>query len=137
MDNIDSKQESCLLKIEFSKLMDLRIDYVFKLVFGSSDTRFLISLLNAVFANKKIPRIVKSLIIVNPYIEKHTKEDKLSILDIRALLDDGSTVLIEMHLYGLRDLKFKTIRSWSRAYGEELKVGKSTQLSRLSYASLL
>jgi predicted transposase/invertase (TIGR01784 family) len=44
-------------------------------------------------------------------------------LDIRAELDDGSNILIEMHLYGLGELKAKTIRSWARAYGEELEPG--------------
>ena len=45
-------------------------------------------------------------------------------------MDDGTTVLIEMHLYDLDDLKYKTIRSWARTYGEELKEGAeySTQL---------
>ncbi|MCL2361762.1 MAG: Rpn family recombination-promoting nuclease/putative transposase, partial [Defluviitaleaceae bacterium] len=49
--------------------------------------------------------------------------DKLSILDIRAELDDGTTILIEMHMYGLGELKAKTIRSWARVYGEDLEVG--------------
>jgi predicted transposase/invertase (TIGR01784 family) len=112
------------MEIDFSRLMDLRVDYAFKLLFGSGDTRFLISLLNAIFANKKLPRVIKSLTVVNPYLEKHSKGDKLSILDIRAQLDDGMTILIEMHVYDLGDLKYKTIRSWARAYGEELKAGK-------------
>jgi predicted transposase/invertase (TIGR01784 family) len=85
----------------------------------------LISLLNAIFANKKFPRIIKSLTIVNPYLEKHSKEDKLSILDIRAQLDDDTTILVEMHLYDIDDLKYKTIRSWARTYGEEIKSGES------------
>ena len=51
--------------------MDLRVDYAFKLIFGTSDSVFLISLLNAIFANKRIPRTIKSLMIVNPYLEKH------------------------------------------------------------------
>ncbi|MCL2088979.1 MAG: Rpn family recombination-promoting nuclease/putative transposase [Oscillospiraceae bacterium] len=123
MDNTERKQEKWLMDIDFSKLMDLRVDYAFKLIFGSGDTRFLISLLNAIFANKKIPRKIKSLTIINPYLEKHTKEDKLSILDMRARLDDGTTILIEMHLYDLDDLKYKTIRSWARAYGEEINSG--------------
>lgn len=120
----DAKQSKGLSEIDFSQLMDLRVDFAFKLTFGSGDTMFLISLLNAVFANKKIPRVIKSLMIVNPYLEKHTKGDKLSILDIRAKLDDGMTILIEMHLYDLDDLKYKTIRSWARTYGEELKEGE-------------
>jgi len=123
MDNTERKQGKWLLDIDFSRLMDLRVDYAFKLIFGSGDTLFLISLLNAIFANKKIPRVIKSLTIVNPYLEKHSKGDKLSILDIRAQLDDGATVLIEMHLYDLDDLKYKTIRSWARTYGEEIKSG--------------
>ena len=42
---------------------------------------------------------------------------------IRAELEDGTTILIEMHIYGLGELKAKTIRSWARAYGEDLEVG--------------
>jgi len=105
--------------------MDLRIDYAFKLLFTKGDPRLLISLLNAIFANKKINRIIKSLTIKNPYLDKESGEDKLSILDIRAELNDGTAVLVEMHLYGLGELKAKTIRSWARAYGEELEAGKS------------
>ena len=125
MDNANNKTNDRFLKIDFSQLMDLRVDYAFKLIFGTGDTLFLISLLNAIFANKKIPRIIKSLTVVNPYLEKYSQEDRLSILDIRAQLDDGTTILIEMHLYDLYDLKYKTIRSWARAYGEELKTNKA------------
>jgi predicted transposase/invertase (TIGR01784 family) len=124
MDNADRQTNKWFLEIDFSKLMDMRVDYAFKAFFGTGDTLFLISLLNAIFANKKIPRIIKSLTIVNPHLEKHSKGDKLSILDIRAQLDDGTTILIEMHLYDLDDLKYKTVRSWARAYGEELKAGE-------------
>jgi predicted transposase/invertase (TIGR01784 family) len=112
------------LKIDYHTLMDLRIDYAFKLLFTKGDLRFLISLLNAIFANKKIKRVIKTLDIKNPYLEKETIEDKLSILDIRAELEDGTNILIEMHMHGLGELKSKTIRSWARAYGEDLEVGK-------------
>ena len=124
MKNINSKNDNWVLEIDFSQLMDLRVDYALK-VFASSDIPSLISLLNAVFANKKILRKIKSLTIVNPYLEKQSKSDKFSILDIRAQLDDGTTILIEMHLYGIDELKYKTIRSWARAYGEELKASES------------
>ena len=125
MNSADNKIENWFLEIDFSQLMDLRVDYAFKLIFGTGDTLFLISLLNAIFANKNIPRIIKSLAVINPYLEKHSKGDKLSILDIRAQLDDGSTILIEMHLYDLDDLKYKTIRSWARTYGEELRTSEA------------
>jgi len=125
MDNTNQKQDRWHSTIDYSQLMDLRIDFAFKLLFTKGDPRLLISLLNAIFANKKIPRIIKSQMIQNPYLEKESGEDKLSILDIRAELDDGTTILIEMHMYGLGELKAKTIRSWARAYGEELVVGES------------
>ena len=126
----NKKNTNWLLEIDFSDLMDLRIDYAFKLIFGMGNTIFLISLLNAIFANKKIPRKIKTLTIINPHLDKYSKDDKLSILDIRAKLDDGSTVLIEMHLYGIDDLKYKTIRSWARAYSEELKEGEGYSTQR-------
>ena len=110
---------------DFSNLMDLRVDYAFKLFFGSGDARYLVSLLNAVFANKGIGRRIEKLVVANPFLERHSQSDKLSVLDIRALLDDGSTALIEMHLYDLGGMKYKTIRSWARAYGEELAAGES------------
>jgi len=112
------------IKIDYAQLMDLRIDYAFK-IFAEDNPSSLISLLNAIFANKKIPRVIKSVSIKNPYLDKKSSEDKLSILDVRAELEDGTTILIEMHMYGLGELKAKTIRSWARAYGEELEVGQS------------
>jgi len=58
-------------------------------------------------------------------MDKKSAKDKLSILDVRAELDNGSAVLIEMHMYGLGELKAKTIRSWARAFSEELEAGQS------------
>ncbi|MDR1687158.1 MAG: Rpn family recombination-promoting nuclease/putative transposase, partial [Clostridiales bacterium] len=68
---------------------------------------------------------MEALTIIDPHLKKRSEDDKLSIMDLRAQLDDGTTVLIEMHLYDLIDLKYKTIRSWARVYGEELKAGNA------------
>ena len=125
MKGIEQNNDFQILEIDFSKLMDLRIDFAFKLLFTKGNPRLLISLLNAIFANKKIPRVIKSITIKNPFMEKESSGDKLSILDIRAALADGTDILIEMHMYGLGELKAKTIRSWARAYGEELDAGNS------------
>ena len=111
-------------KINFDELMDLRIDFAFKLLFTKSDPRLLVSLLNAIFANKKIPRIIENLTILNPYLDKEYDNDKLSILDIKAKLDDNTDILIEMHMYGLGELKAKTIRSWAKVFATGLKAGE-------------
>jgi len=124
MNSTVNKQGIPLLEIDYAQLMDLRIDFAFKLLFTKGKPRLLISLLNATFANKRMKRVIKSLTIKNPYLEKESAEDKLSILDIRAELEDGTNLIIEMHMYGLGELKAKTIRSWARAFGEELVVGE-------------
>lgn len=112
------------MDIDLDNLMDLRVDFAFKLLFTLGEQVLLISLLNAIFENKGIPRVVKSLRVMNPYLEKESEKDKLSILDIKATLDDGSSVLIEMHMYELEEIKAKTIRSWARIYGGELQEGE-------------
>jgi predicted transposase/invertase (TIGR01784 family) len=118
---MDKKIESLI--IDYSQLMDLRVDFAFK-TFIEGNPEALISLLNAIFANAKINRVVKSVRLKNPNLDKKSLEDKLSILDIRAELEDGTDILIEMHLHGLGQLKSKTIRSWARAFSEELESGQ-------------
>ena len=54
MDNENQSQELPILEIDYAQLMDLRVDFAFKLLFTKGDPRLLISLLNAIFANKKI-----------------------------------------------------------------------------------
>jgi predicted transposase/invertase (TIGR01784 family) len=115
--------ETETLIIDYSQLMDLRVDFAFK-TFIEGNPEALISLLNAIFANAKINRVVKSVRLKNPNMDKKSLEDKLSILDIRAELEDGTDILIEMHLHGLGQLKSKTIRSWARAFSEELEAGQ-------------
>ena len=112
--------------IDYAALMDLTVDYAFKLLYGTGkkkSTQRLISLLNAVFANKGIPRVISGLTVVNPAMEKGDAKDKLSILDIHAVLDDGSQICIEMHLYGIDEFKLKSIRNWARTYSDELESG--------------
>jgi len=117
------KNEIENLIIDYSRLMDLRVDFAFK-TFAEGNPEALISLLNAIFANAKINRIVKNVRLKNPNMDKKSIEDKLSILDVRAELDDGTDILIEMHLHGISQIKAKIIRSWARAYSEELEAGQ-------------
>ena len=107
-------------EIDFSRLLDVRLDYLFKLVFGNDAPR-LISLINAIFANKRIDRVITDLAFINTALEKQTEIDKFSIIDMMATLSDGSTACIEMHLYGLPEFKYKTLHTWARVYGEGLK----------------
>ena len=109
--------------IDLDKLMDLRIDFAFKLFFTIGDASRLISLLNAIFANKSIPRVVKSLKLLDPALARRSKKDKLSTLDLLAELDDNTNVAIEMHLYGFDEFKIKSVRSLARIFSEDMESG--------------
>jgi predicted transposase/invertase (TIGR01784 family) len=115
--------------IDFSQLLDVRVDYLFKLIFGNDKPR-LISLLNAIFANKNTGRVITDLAFISPVLEKQSETDKLSILDIMATLSDGSTVCIEMHMYGLPEFKHKSLHTWAKVYGGELTSGQRYWESR-------
>jgi predicted transposase/invertase (TIGR01784 family) len=104
--------------------MDLRVDYAFKLLFALQNPRRLVLLLNAIFENKGLPRVVNDLAIANPGLEKEDKSDKFSVIDIIARLSDKSMVLIEMHLYGLIAFAAKSVRSWAKVFGRQLKEGQ-------------
>jgi len=84
MAKLTIKDKNWLDNLDFSQLMDLRVDYAFKLLFAT-EIKLLISLLNAVFASAGIARTVVSLTLTNPYLEKKSQDDKLSILDMTRL----------------------------------------------------
>jgi predicted transposase/invertase (TIGR01784 family) len=110
-------------EIDFSQLLDVRVDYLFKLIFGNDKPR-LISLLNAIFANKNTGRVVTDLTFINTALEKESEIDKGSTIDIMATLSNGSTVCIEMHMYDLPEFKHKSLRTWAKVYGGKLKTGQ-------------
>jgi hypothetical protein len=64
--------------------IDPKVDYVFKILFGSEANKsLLIHLLNAVLKPPPGQQIV-AVEILNPFNDKETLDDKLSILDIKA-----------------------------------------------------
>ena len=74
-----------------------KTDYAFKKIFGSDQSQdILISFLNAVIYDGK--NQIKSLIIINPYNPAQVQTLKDSYLDVRAVLDDDSQVIIEMQV---------------------------------------
>jgi len=80
------------------KFLDVKTDFAFKKVFGSADSKdLLISFLNSVieFENKQT---ITDLTIVDPYNIPMLKGMKDTFVDVKAQLDDGSRVIIEMQV---------------------------------------
>ena len=74
--------------------IDPKIDFAFKLVFGSPDhTRITVHFLNAVL---NLPRPITQVEIRNPIQGKNFAEDKLVMLDVLAVDQDGRRYNVEM-----------------------------------------
>jgi predicted transposase/invertase (TIGR01784 family) len=80
------------------RFLDVKTDYAFKKVFGSSHSKSkLISFLNSiVYENSKVK--IKDLDIVDPYNIPMIKGMKDTFVDVKALLDDETNVIIEMQV---------------------------------------
>ena len=74
--------------------IDPKVDFAFKLVFGSPDhTPVTVHFLNAVL---NLPRPIRQVEILNPIQGKDFSEDKLVVLDVLAVDQDGRRYNVEM-----------------------------------------
>jgi len=104
-----------------------RTDFAFKKIFGSvSSQGILRSFLNAVLYDAQ-PRIV-SLEIVDPYSIPRLEGMKDSYLDVRAMLDDGQRVLIEMQVLNLPGLEKRILYNAAKEYSNQLLKGQDYKL---------
>lgn len=105
-------------------LLDPKIDFIFKNIFGNkTSSNILISLLNAVLGYKKEGKKITEITIDDSFIKKENIDDKFSILDIKATLNDGTRVNIEMQILDQYDMKKRSLYYLSRLYSEQLKQG--------------
>jgi predicted transposase/invertase (TIGR01784 family) len=96
-----------------------RVDIAFKKIFGvEENTDLLISLINSVVS--KEDHITKATLL-NPYNPKHFKDDKLSILDIKAEGESGKRFNIEIQVSDEADYDKRALYYWAKLYTEQLK----------------
>ena len=105
------------------KLISPKTDFAFKKIFGSIHSKnILISFLNAIVYNNQ--NIIQSLEILNPYNPEVTNTIKENYLDVKAVLDNGYIVIIEIQVLNVKDLKKREIYNLAKAYGNQLDVGQ-------------
>lgn len=91
------------------QLIDLKIDYAFKLIFGKlGNEPILIAFLNATLNLSKENQIT-SVVLMNAELHKEYKEDKKSVLDIRAVTAEGIQINIEIQLANQHDMDKRTL----------------------------
>ncbi len=108
--------------------LDIKTDFAFKKVFGSEESKeILINFLNAVIIFNHGQKI-KSLTIVDPYNIPMLKGMKDTYVDVKAVLDDGSHVIIEMQVLNTEGFEKRILYNAAKKYSSQLKRGDDFKL---------
>jgi predicted transposase/invertase (TIGR01784 family) len=110
------------------RFLDIRTDFAFKKVFGSEDSKdILLSFLNALidFAGG---RRITDLTIVDPYNIPMLKGMKDTFVDVKAQLNDGSRVIIEMQVLSHEGFEKRILYNAAKNYSTQLNQGEAFNL---------
>ena len=95
-----------------------RVDLAFKKIFGVEENKdLLISLVNSIVSEKDQ---VENITLLNPYNAKNFKNDKLSILDIKAEGSNGRRFNIEIQISDEDDYDQRALFYWAKMYTDQL-----------------
>jgi predicted transposase/invertase (TIGR01784 family) len=109
------------------ELLDPRVDFVFKRIFGSESNKdVLLDFLNQIFIKAGEPPL-NEIILMNPYTDKDDPLDKQSIFDVYAKTAEGKMIDIEMQLFNKYNIEKRTLFYWSKRYASQLQEGEKYQ----------
>ncbi|SDG94441.1 Rpn family recombination-promoting nuclease/putative transposase [Desulfosporosinus hippei] len=105
------------------ELISLKIDYAFKLIFGKEGNEaILIAFLNAALRLPQDSQI-EDIVILNPEFNKEYRDDKKSILDVRAVTTEGMQINIEIQLSDQYNMKKRSLYYWAQMYTRQMREG--------------
>ena len=104
-----------------SKLLEQKIDYVFKRIFGYIGNEEITKGLISSIIGKEIGNIKLDN---NTILEKDLLDDKVGILDIRAKIEDKINCNIEMQIVDRKNIEKRILYYWSKLYNMNIKTGK-------------
>jgi predicted transposase/invertase (TIGR01784 family) len=100
-------------------------DYLFLKYMGEKgDEVQLQAFLNAVLQRTGKDHLQSVEILENRGFPADIKGDKASVLDVRAIMQDGTKVNIEVQLKNLHDMNKRSLFYWSREYAESIAAGQ-------------
>ena len=110
------------------RFLDVKTDYAFKKVFGSVGSKDkLISFLNAiVYDGSKVK--IKDLTIVDPYNIPMIKGVKDTFVDVKAILDDNTKVIIEMQVLHHNGFEKRVLYNAAKNYSIQLNKAEDYHL---------
>ena len=109
-----------------------KIDFAFKKIFGSEDSKdILISFLNALIYEAQ--PIIQDLEIINPYLAPKIRGVKDTYLDIKAKIIDRETneqrtVIIEMQVLNVEGFEKRILYNAAKSYSTQLTTGQGYHL---------
>ncbi len=104
-----------------------KTDFAFKKIFGSEQSHdVLISFLNAILYNGE--NTIRQLTILNPYLAPRIRGVKDTYLDVKATLDNGTSVIIEMQVLNIEGFEKRILSNVAKSYSVQLEVGQSYSL---------
>lgn len=113
------------------ELLDPKTDFAFRKLFGSNtdkSKRILLSLINAyVVKDPRItPRmtIIEEIRVINPYNIAEFDADKESILDIKAMDENGHLYNIEMQATSDSEYFRRALFYWAKVYASQISQGE-------------
>jgi predicted transposase/invertase (TIGR01784 family) len=105
--------------------LNLLNDYLFVKVMGEKgDEEQLLGFLNAVLRRTGKDSLVSGEILENKTFTAEVIGDKSSILDLRAVLEDGTRVGIEVQIRNTGNMDRRSLFYWSREYTKSLGAGQ-------------
>ena len=99
-----------------------KTDFAFKKIFGSPQSQpVLISFLNGLLYEGH--DTIQALDILNPYQAPRIRGMKDTYLDVKALLDDGTSVIIEMQVLNVEGFEKRILYNAAKTYSTQLGTG--------------
>jgi predicted transposase/invertase (TIGR01784 family) len=109
------------------RFINPKTDYAFKKIFGSEQSHdILISFLNAILYDGNI--VIRDLEILNPYLAPKIRGVKETYLDVKAKLDNDTTVIIEMQVLNIEGFEKRILYNAAKAYSTQLGIGQDYTL---------
>ena len=106
------------------RFLDVRTDFAFKKVFGSQQSKpVLIDFLNAML-DYSGEFAIADLEIVDPYQIPMIKGMKDSFVDVKAVLANGSRVIIEMQVLNVEGFEQRILYNAAKQYSSQLHQGE-------------
>ena len=110
------------------RFLDVKTDFAFKKVFGSQQSKpVLIDFLNAML-DYSGEFTIANLDIVDPYQIPLIKGMKDSFVDVKAVLANGSRVIIEMQVLNIEGFEQRILYNAAKQYSSQLLKGEHYRL---------